>query len=105
MKIPMLVCEDRHRFFRNLKNKEDMRLQVEIHVMAEQEALASYPLCWDAALGEQFDYQGGGVWYSSGKYAVGYDEEAAKSLKEFADERLKEHGITEFYTEIIELDD
>ena len=82
-----------------------MRLQVEIHVMAEQEALANYHLNWDAALREQFDYQGGGVWYSSGRYEVGYDEDAAKSLKEFADERLKKHGVTEFYTEINEIDD
>ena len=73
--------------------------------MAEQEALASYHLNWDAALREQFDYQGGGVWYSSGRYEVGYDEDAAISLKEFADERLNKHGVTEFYTEINEIDD
>lgn len=54
---------------------------------------------------EEFDYQGGGVWYSAGRYEVGYDDEAARNLQKFADERLKEHGITEFYTEINEIDD
>lgn len=105
MKTPMLVCEDRHRFFRNPKNKKDMRLQVEIHVMAEQELFARHQLSWDAVMMEEFDYQGGGVWDSVGQYEVGYDDEAARNLQKFADERLKEHGITEFYTEIAELDD
>ena len=82
-----------------------MRLQIEIHVMAEQDALARYHLNWDAALREEFEYQGGGVWCSSGTYMVGIDDEAANSLKEFADERLKEYGISEFYTEIVELKD
>jgi len=105
MKTPMLVCEDRHRFFRNPKSKKDMRLQVEIHIMAEQEALANHHLNWDAVIREEFDYQGGGVWYSTGRYEVGYDDEAAKALQKFADERLKEYGITEFYTEINEIED
>ncbi len=82
-----------------------MRLQVEIHVMAEQDALARYHLNWDAALREQFDYQGFGIWCSNGRYEAGYDDEAAKSLKAFADKRLKEHGVTEFYTTIEEIDD
>ena len=73
--------------------------------MAEQEALANHHLNWDAVVREQFDYQGGGVWVSSGIYRCGWDDEAAKSLKEFADERLAEYGITEFYTEINEIDD
>lgn len=82
-----------------------MRLQVEVHIMAEQEALANYHLNWDAAFREQFEYQGGGVWYSAGRYEVGYDEEAAKSLQKFTDERLREYGVTEFYTEINEIKD
>ena len=77
-----------------------MEMKVEIHVMAEQDALARYHLNWDSALREEFEYQGGGVWCSTGVFRVGYDEAAAKALKEFADERLKEYGITEFYTEI-----
>ncbi len=82
-----------------------MRLQVEIHIMAEQETLANYHLNWDSVMREEFEYQGNGVWYSSGRYEVGYDEDAAKGLRNFADERLKEYGITEFYTEINEIDD
>ena len=105
MKTPVLVWEDRYRFFRNPKSKKDMRLQVEIHIMAEQEALANHHINWDAVMRKEFEYQGGGVWYSAGRYEVGYDDEAAKSLQKFADERLKEHGITEFYTEINEIDD
>lgn len=80
-----------------------MILQVEIHIMAEQEALANYHINWDATMRELFDYQGGGIWYSSGRYEVGFDEEAAKYLQKFADERMEEYGITEFYTEIKEI--
>ena len=72
--------------------------------MAEQEVLANYHMNWDSVMREEFDYQGGGVWYSSGIYEVGHDDKAAKSLKKFADKRLKEYGITEFYTEINEID-
>lgn len=92
-------------FSETIKKNEDMRQQVEIHVMAGQDALARYHLNWDAALREEFSYAGGGVWCSTGRYEVGYDDDAAEYLKKFAEERLKEYGITDFYVCIEEIKD
>lgn len=51
-----------------------MRLQVEINVIAEPELFTRHQLSWDADMMVEFDYQGGGVWYSAGRYEVGYDD-------------------------------
>ena len=74
--------------------------------MAEQEQFARIALSWDAAFIEQFDYQGGGVWYSNGTYLPIYqeDKDSLQSLQKFAEARLKEHGITECYTQIEEFE-
>ena len=80
-------------------------LKLEIHVMAEQEILACQLLNWQPVFREEFTYNGGGVWESSGVYRSEYesDKKAINDLKEFAEERLKELGITEFYAEIEEI--
>lgn len=81
------------------------KVRVEIQVMADQESLANYHMSWDAILKEEFEKKGNGVWHSGGEYLVGYDEEVAEQLKEFTDERMREYGITEFYSEIVEYED
>ena len=79
-------------------------MRLEIHVMAEQENYARYQMNWQPALSEQFDYQGGGVWYSNGTYLTRYpqDRESLEDLERFVKERLSECGVTEFYTQIEE---
>ena len=82
------------------------KLVLEVHVMEEQEALACQALNWQPVFREEFDYKGGGVWVSNGTYLPIYEQDKAsiKSLQEFAEERLRELGITEFYTEIEEVE-
>lgn len=82
------------------------KLRLEVHVMAEQEQFARIALSWDAAFIEQFDYQGGGVWYSVGTYLTTYqqDKDALKSLQRLTEDHLRRAGITEFYTEMEEFE-
>lgn len=82
------------------------KLVLEVHVMAEQEIIARQALSWEPTFTEAFDYQGGGVWFSNGTYLPIYEEDKAsiKSLQEFAEERLRDIGVTEFYTEINEVE-
>ena len=83
-----------------------MRKQrVELHVMAEQELAAKRCISWDATIRELFDYQGGGVWYSSGTYERGFDDLAVIDLRKFTEERMREYKITEFYVDIVDFDD
>lgn len=84
----------------------EKRLRLEIHVMAEQELFAKRQISWTPSLSEEFEYQGGGVWYSVGTYLSTYqqDKEALQSLQRLTEEVLRELDITEFYTEIEEFE-
>lgn len=81
-----------------------MRLRLEVHVVADQESLARHKMSWEPALAEQLTYQGGGEWHSNGVYLAtcAGDLKSLEDLQQFVEERLKEIGVTEFYTEIIE---
>jgi len=82
------------------------KLRLELHVMAEQEMLAKFHMSWTPALAEQFEYQGGGVWYSVGTHLTTYpqDKDALKSLQRLTEDHLRSAGITEFYTEMEEFE-
>lgn len=81
-------------------------LRLEIHVMAEQENYARHQMSWDAALREAFDYQGGGEWHTNGTYLTRYEQDrrSLEDMERFVNERFKDYGITEFYTQIEEFD-
>ena len=81
-----------------------MRLRLEVHVVADQESLARHKMNLEPALAEQLTYQGGGDWHSNGVYLASYagDVDSIKDLQKFVEERLKEIGVTEFNTEIVE---
>ena len=81
------------------------KLRIEIHIMDSELELGRYHMSWDAVLREEFRRQGDNVWSSVGEYWAEYDKEAAKGLKTFAEERLKEHGLEDFYVEIEEYED
>ena len=77
-----------------------MKQRLELHVMAESESYARQKISWDAAMQESLDYQGGGVWYSSGIYYVGIDDDSILSLKNFIEDRMSDYGIEDYYVEL-----
>ena len=81
-------------------------MRLELHVIAEQESFARNRMSWTPALAEQFEYQGGGIWFSVGTYQTNeeQDKKSIKQLQKFTDEYMKEFGITKYYTEINEFD-
>jgi len=83
-------------------NNSNTYYQVEIHVFEDQIDIAKHVMNWDAALSEQFDYKGFGIWCSAAAFEAGFDEDSAQELKEFAEDRLKENRISSFYVEIEE---
>ena len=81
-------------------------MRLELHVMAEKEVYARHKMSWTPALAEQFQYMGGGVWYSVGTYQTQYeqDKRSIEQLKEYTENCMKDFGITEYYIEIEEFD-
>lgn len=83
-----------------------MKKIVEVHVMASQAAFARGEVSWDAAFQDVFSYVGDGVWRSR-IFRTRYEEDVMEmnDLKAFAEERMASYGVTEFYVEIVDIND
>lgn len=78
------------------------KIRIEIKVSASETDYASHVINWYAALREQFENKGNGVWHSTGEYQSVVDSKAAEYLSKSTKNELTRHGIRSFFIYIVE---